>query len=353
MPQAILSQAMIAAMHTVVGPVERRIDDDLSAFGGNTAKLERLKKTIGLDRRRVVEGGTTAVDLCLAATLKLKLEAEPDALIFVTQTPDHFQPCNAAVLHGKLGWGEGIAAFDVNLGCSGWVYGLYLASLMIESGGCERVLLAAGDTMSRTVHPRDRATASLFGDAGSATLIERRKEPSEAWFALHTRGAAAGHLCIPAGAFRQPITEATGHEVTDDDGNTRTPENLYMNGVEIFNFAMMDEPKAVEEIMEISGQGVDDIETFAFHQANKYILGNIARRLKIPAEKVPIASVGRFGNLSSASIPGVLCDERGDALLSGSQQLLVSGFGVGLSWASAILQCGLLRHCALSIYEEV
>jgi len=342
----------MTALHTVVGPVERRIDDDLAAFGGDAAQLERIKKTIGLDRRCVVEPGTTAVDLCAEAVARLALEEEPDALIFVTQTPDHFQPCNAAVLHGRLGWGESVAAFDVNLGCSGWVYGLYLASLMLESGGCRSVLLAAGDTLSRTVHPQDRATASLFGDAGSACWLQRRDTASPMWFAMQTRGAGAEYICIPAGAFRMPPSASTGVEATDADGNVRTPEHLYMNGAEVFNFALQEVPKALREMLTYAELSAEAIDIFALHQANRYILSNIARRVKAPLEKVPMASVGRFGNLSSASIPGVFCDERAAMLLENEQLVLASGFGVGLSWASAIFRCGPLRHCAWSHFGQ-
>lgn len=352
MPRAILHQAELTALHTVVGPVLRRIDDDKEAFGGNEAQLERIKKTIGLNERRVVVPGTTALDLCREAALKLPTLEGVDALIFVTQTPDHFQPCNAALLHGQLGLPETTAAFDVALGCSGWVYGLYLASLMVESGGCERVLLCAGDTISRCVNPRDRATASLFGDGGSAALVERRSAPEPSWFVLHTKGSGAEHICVPAGGFRQPFSEETRVEIEDADGNVRSPENLYMNGAEVFNFAMLDEPKAVKEILDFAELDAAAVDCFAFHQANRYILTNVARRVKISLEKVPMESVARFGNLSSASIPGVLCDERADRLLGGPAQLLVSGFGVGLSWASAILQCGPLKHCGLSIFGE-
>lgn len=352
MAKTILTKAKITAIHTIVGSELRKFDDDRDAFGGNEAQMERIKKTIGLDERRVVKEGVTAVDLCAEAVEKLSLESEPNALIFVTQTPDHFQPCNAAVLHGKLGWGEDVAAFDVNLGCSGWVYGLYLASLMIESGGCERIVLAAGDTLSHAVNPRDRATASLFGDAGSATLLERRSEDSESWFALHTRGAGAEFICVPAGGYRHRSDADSRIEEEDADGNFRSLEDLYMNGAEVFNFAMLDEPKAVKEILEYSRKAVDEIDTFAFHQANRYILTNVARRQKIPLDKVPMESVGRFGNLSSASIPGVLCDERAEALLNKEQRLMVSGFGVGLSWASAVLNCGPLKHCLLTNFWE-
>lgn len=351
MAKATLKLAEITAIHTVLGPIERSIDEDREAFGGNDAQLERIKKTIGLDKRRVVDAETTALDLGEEAVRCLPMEGEPDALIMVTQTPDHFQPCNAALLHGRLGYGPGCAALDVSLGCSGWVYGLYLASLMVETGGCERVLLVAGDTMSRCVHPQDRATAALFGDGASATLVERRSVASPAHFVLHSRGAGAEHIRVPAGGFRLRPSEATRVPETDKDGNIRSPEHLCMNGAEVFNFTMLEVPGAVTELLEEAGLSADAVDVFAFHQANRYILSNIARRLKIPMDKVPAGSVARFGNLSSASIPGVLCDEWRTALLDAPQRMLACGFGVGLSWATALLEIGPLKHCGLSDYR--
>ena len=184
---------------TCVPTLEKWIDDELELFGGKVKQLERLKKTIGLHRRRVVDEQTTASDLCEQAARRLieQSAVEPsqiDTVICVTQTPDYSQPCNAAVLHGRLGLSKHCAALDVNLGCSGYVYGLWLAHTMIASGGCERVLLLAGDTISRLVNARDRAVAPLFGDGGSATLVERSQSSATTFFSLHTDGKGYENL---------------------------------------------------------------------------------------------------------------------------------------------------------------
>ncbi len=350
MPRSQTQHSRISAIHTTVGPELRRIDDESEQLGLNPQQMERLKRTIGLNERRVAPRGITAADLCYEAAQQLPELSGVDGLIFVTQSPDHFQPCNAALLHGRLSLSNDCAAFDINLGCSGWVYGLYMASLMVETGGCRKVLLLAGDTLSQCVNPRDRAVASLFGDAGSATLVERTETPVPAWFALHTAGKDAAAIQVPAGAFRLPKSPETAIATTDADGNTRTPENLQMNGAEVFNFSIREEPPAIAEILDFAKRDIDSIDAVVFHQANKYIISNIARRVKLPLEKAPSNTVEKYGNQSSASIPATICDTLGDTLTREGRELIFSGFGVGLSWASALTRVGKLSHCQLSVF---
>ena len=356
MPKCTLDQAEIRGIVTCVPTIEKCIDDEVELFGGNRKQIARLKKTIGLDKRRVVDAQTTAADLCDAAAKYLLRQLEcaatdVDALICVTQTPDYPQPCNAAVLHGRLGLSTESAALDVNLGCSGYVYGLWLAQMMVAAGGCERVLLLAGDTISRIVHPKDRAVAPLFGDGGSATLIERSDRPTSAWFSLQTDGAGFQNLIVPAGGFRQPSSPQTQEEQTDAAGNCRTLEHLLMDGAEIFNFSIKVEPQSVSELLDYANLGPGAVDYFVFHQANRYILGNIAKRLKLDPAKVPMRTVEQYGNQSSASIPCALCGELGAVLQGAStQRVLLSGFGVGLSWASALVDMSALQLCELIDY---
>lgn len=342
---------------TCVPQRERCIDEEVELFGGNEKQIARLKKTIGLDRRRVVDDSTTAADLCEAAARRLlpacDLESSDiDAVICVTQTPDYPQPCNAAVLHGKLGLPKNCAALDVNLGCSGYVYGLWLAFMMISSGGCKRVLLLAGDTISRLVNKRDRSVASLFGDGGSATMIEQSDGAGTSWMSMDTDGTGFDRLIVPAGGARHPHSAETHLEAEDDAGNLRSKENLFMDGAEVFNFSISEEPKAVSDLLDFAGIEIDDVDHFVFHQANRYILSNIAKRLEIDPAKVPMRTVERFGNQSSASIPSALCSELGDLLsLDAGRQVLLSGFGVGLSWATALLPISSLRVCEVIDYK--
>ena len=351
MPRCKTSFAHITGIQATLGPLQRSIDDDIENFGGKVAQIERIKKTIGLNQRYVVDENLTSLDLCEDAARRLQIEGAVDAIVFVTQTPDHFQPGNAAKLHGRLGFPVSCAAFDVALGCSGWVYGLHLASLMVEAGGCERVLLAAGDTMSRCVHPKDRATASLFGDGGTATLVERKADGNDTWFSLHTDGSQWQNIQVPAGGFRLTKSAKTAEVTIDSKGNTRTEETLFMDGAEVFNFSVQREPEAIREILEFAMLEVQDVDSLVFHQANRFIIRNIAKRLKFPMERVPCGSVEKFGNLSSASIPTAICDE----VLpnsTASQRIVCSGFGVGLSWATALTTIGSIDNFGISVFGE-
>jgi 3-oxoacyl-[acyl-carrier-protein] synthase-3 len=358
MPKCHFTDVKIAGIVTCVPPHEKCIDDELELFGGNVKQLERLKKTIGLFKRRVVDDATTAADLCEQAARRL-LDAsglpldEVDAMICVTQTPDYSQPCNAAVLHGRLGLPKTCAALDVGLGCSGYVYGLWLAHSLIASGGCRHVLLLAGDTISRMVHSRDRSVAPLFGDGGSATLIQASPSAARASFSLQTDGSGYDKLIVPAGGARRPHSPETALATEDEFGNLRSLEHLYMDGAEIFNFSISEEPKAVRELLEYAELETKAVDFFVFHQANRYILGNIAKRLKLDPAKVPMQTVERFGNQSSASIPSAICGELSEQLLAGPEahRLVLSGFGVGLSWASAILELAELSVCEIIDYS--
>ncbi|MEN8662353.1 MAG: ketoacyl-ACP synthase III [Lentimonas sp.] len=353
MAKSSFNHVQIGGVVTCVPTLEKCIDDELELFGGNEKQIARLKKTIGLDRRRVVEPGTTAADLCETAARRLLAQTglAPDAIdavICVTQTPDYAQPCNAAVLHGRLDLPKSCAALDVNLGCSGYVYGLWLAHMMVSAGGCERVLLLAGDTISRIVNPKDRGVAPLFGDGGSATLVQRSERDCSAWFSLETDGKGFDKLIVPAGGQRSPSSAETLAEVADEGGNIRCQENLFMDGAEIFNFSIVEEPIAVRDLVEYAGLDLDAVDHFVFHQANRYILSNITKRLKIDSAKVPMQTVERYGNQSSASIPSAMCGELQEVLCgSDSKRLLLSGFGVGLSWASVILDIGELPVCEI------
>lgn len=335
-----LKDFRIAAVSVVTGDRVIALDDELDAYGGDRARVERLKKATGLAERVVVSGKQTTVDLAeqavadLVAAGHLRLD-DIDACLFVTQTPDFFQPPNSAVLHGKLGLSKGVACWDMNLGCSGWVYGVMQAGTLLQTGAFQKVLLLAGDTISRQVDPDDRATAPLFGDAASATLLEC--EPGREFSAvLGTDGVGWDAIQVPAGAFRKPLAQAG--TVLDAEGNPHGEEFLLMDGAEVFKFSLREVPAAIGELFEKSGVTAEQVRYFFFHQANAYILSNLRRRLKVDAEKVPCETLSRYGNLSSASIPAVLCDKLSgkDGGTDDSLRVVLGGFGVGLSWAMAL-----------------
>jgi len=357
MANSSFKNVKISGILTVVPEIIKSIDDEIDLYGGNQKQIDRIKKTIGLDERRVSDADTTSVDLCEAAAQKLfkgldLKKKDVDGLIFVTQTPDHFQPSNAAIIHGRLGLDNSCASFDINLGCSGYVYGLWMAHMMVASGTCNQVLLLAGDTISKFVNPRDRSTAPLFGDAGSATLIEKTEANTKSFFSLHTDGSGNDFIKVPAGGFRCPTTEKTTVEYEDDKGNWRSKNDIYMNGGEVFNFSIKTEPAAINEILEYSQKMIKDVDYVVFHQANKYIITNIAKRLKLPLNKVPCETVSKYGNQSSASIPSTINDALSEKVSTSQQDIILSGFGVGLSWASASIILDNIYCPPVQIYSQ-
>ncbi len=326
--------------------------DEAYLFDGNAAQIERLKQTIGLDRRRVVPEGMTTLDLAEPAVRRLleACAADPaavDGLFFVTQTPDYFQPNNAVLLQGRLGLPDTCACMDFNLGCSGYVYGLWAGHSFIAAGGLRRVILVVGDTVSRIVAKQDRALRPLFGDAACATLLETWPGAPEAVFELRSDGTGYQSLWQPGGAFREPASPETMEERPLGEGIRRSRCHLHMDGAEIFNFSLKVEPPAISAMLAETGWEVESVDGFVFHQANRYIIDNIRRRLKLPADKVPAGTVECYGNQSSASIPATLADHYGARLTERPHRFILSGFGVGLSWATCAVELPPLRCNAL------
>ena len=332
-----LSNFRLAGLTVTTGSVERDFIADGVAAGIDRAQLERVSAAVGLRKRLVAPPDVTALDLCEDAARRLfaALDVDPssiDALIFVTQTPDHPQPNNASLLHGRLGLPKSAMSFDLSHGCSGWVYGLHQAALLCAHGGAARVLLCAGDTLSRLTNPADRSIDPIFGDAGSAALIERTGISSPWHFDFGTDGAAAGLISVPAGGARQPSSERTRIESADADGHVRHAENLRMDGAGVMAFVLREVPGAVRSLMAEAGWTHADL--CALHQANRFVLNAVIRAAQLDPSTVPVDLAERFGNQSSCSVPMVIVSAFGQRLASGPARLLACGFGVGMSWGA-------------------
>lgn len=314
---------------------------------GNDAFVERLgeaavadvAKMTGVDQRYWVEPGMTSADLCQVAAERLieRLgwgRETIDGLIFVSQTPDHALPASACLLHGKLGLAPHAQAFDVNLGCSGYVYGLWLAASLIRAG-LKRVLLLAGDTISPLLNLDDRSTALLFGDAGSATALEHDPDAAPLQFRLGTDGAGAKDLIVPHSRFRGPAAAAMD-------------ATLQMDGNAVFAFTLRAVPTLVATVREEAGFEAEEVELYLLHQANQFMLRHIGKKLKVEPERLPI-NIGRFGNTSSATLPLLLSDTVAGQVTTRSTPLILAGFGVGYSWAAMAARLGPLA-CAETIF---
>jgi len=343
--QTSLPAVRLAGLAVTTGPLVRDFLADGLAAGQEPGALERTARTVGLRHRLVAAPGQTALDLCADAAARLlaacpEAAAQVDAVIFVTQTPDHAQPNNASLLHGRLGFARTVAAYDVALGCSGWVYGLQQAALLCAHGGARSVLLCAGDTLSRSTNPRDRATDPLFGDAGSATLVVRDPAAAPWHFVLGADGARARVIEVPAGGARSPRGREPWVERADADGNVRHPGDLHMDGAEVFNFTLREVPAAVADVMALAGWTEPVVDALVLHQANRFVLSSLGRKCGFPAAKTPMDLVERFGNQSSASIPCALIEALGPELGRRPLRLVACGFGVGLSWGAVALAAG-------------
>jgi len=357
MAQNRIEGVRISGVISVVPSGVRRIEDETSLFGTDSSRINRLKRDIGMNKRHITLKDECASDLCehAAKFLLSELKYNPssiDGLLVVTQTPDYFQPATSCVLHGKLGLSKDCAAFDINLGCSGYVYGLWVASMMVSYGNCKRVLMLVGDTLSRCVSPHDRAVAPMFGDAGSATMIEKSSKDHKITFVLKSDGKGYKHLIIPAGAFRKRHSIETARITKGENGNARSEEHLYMNGAEIFTFSIREVPPLVEEVLAATGWDKEDVNYYILHQANKFISQNIARKLKIPMEKSPYSVFEKYGNQSSASIPTTICNNLFSIIQNKTTKVVLAGFGAGLSWAACAMQLGPTRCHPVIIQGE-
>lgn len=307
----------------------RTVDNlDASAVHG-AVEVRKVVAMAGVRKRRVVDAGTCASDLCgqAAEVLLDKLGWSRESitgLIMVTQSPDYFLPSTACLLHKHLGLGIDCAAFDVGLGCSGYPYGLYLAATMLKGGGHQRILVLHGETPSRFPAADDRATSLLFGDAGSATALTLQENARASTFNLCTDGAGYDALIIKGGAFRdrEPVDPRDLH--------------LHMDGAAIFNFTIQRVPPLIRDTLEAALLEVNDIDAYVLHQSNQYIMRYLATKCGLPAGRVPVV-LGEFGNTGGASIPLAVTQMPHDPARDRPSRMMMLGYGVGLSWGAAIM----------------
>jgi len=311
--------------------------------GVSPEEAQKIANMTGVHNRHVASSSCCTSDLACAAAQRLleDLKWEPgsiDALVLVSQTHDYDLPATACILQERLGLSHACGAFDISLGCSGYVYGLWVCSGIV-AGGARRVLLLVGDTMSRACSPQDRSTVFLFGDAGTATALERDANAPDMTFVLGTDGSGKGFLIIPDSGFRNRATPGSFVRGGAADGSLRGPMDLYMDGAEVFAFTLRQVPPMMAEMLSASGWTLDEMDAFVPHQANQFILQHLGKRLKIPAGKM-VLSLDEFGNTSSASVPLSLSYRLGGRLRQESMKLVLAGFGVGWSWGAATVTCG-------------
>ena len=335
MAQIEISKTRVAGVAAAVPSRRADVDEQAAAFGEEAVR--RFAVSTGVESR-LVDHDVCSSDLCFTAAERLleelRWERETiDSLVFVSQTPDYLLPATSCSLHSRLGLSKSCAAWDVNLGCSGYTYGLLAASQFIQCGTARRSLLLVGDTIDRIVSPRDPSTSLLFGDAGTATALEQDDAAPPIRGLFGTDGSGERHLIVPAGGFRRRESTASAPDAVRGDGD------LFMDGAEVFSFALREVPKLVKRALAAEDWTLEDVDYVVFHQANAFMLQHIAKRLKLPAEKL-VLNLQQFGNTSCASIPLALVDGLGPELRERPLNIVLVGFGVGFSWGATTAVVG-------------
>ena len=325
----------------VAVPKEKILNLDNTLF--EQEDILKFISTTGVSEFRIAGSETTTSDLGLEAAKKLIEEMqinkdEIDLLIFVSQTPDYLNvPNTSPLLQNKLGLSKSCIAFDIPLGCSGFVYGMSTIVSYMQNPAFRKGLLICGDTPSKTINKKDKSSTLLFGDAAAATLFERTTENNIMHFNMGSDGSGYEAIMIKDGGFRSPFNINSLNEVDYGDGIIRNQCELVLEGMDVFGFGISQAPKTVKELYEYASLDNDDVDFALFHQANKLMNEMIRKKIKLAPEKVPY-SLEKFGNTSSASIPITIVTKLQDSLKQGNYRLLLCGFGVGLSWATCYLE---------------
>lgn len=306
--------------------------------------VNKVIQMTGISHRRWADKDMASSDLGYHAGVHLLDEmevkpAEVDGLIFCSVTPDYRMPATSFILQDRLGLGRSTMCFDLNMGCSGFIYTLNLAYSILSSTDLKRIMLINSHIIMNEIAKKDRATSLLFGDGASATMIEKCDRVTRAetsFISAYTDGAGFEFIIKPGGAYRNPTTAETLRDKVRADGSIRNDEQASMDGPAIFDFTITEVPKDISSLMAIAGKSVDDIDYFVLHQANLFIMKHIGRKLKVPMDKIPV-SLDKYGNLSSVSLPLTIVSELAESLNGQKKTLLLSAFGVGLSWGSAVI----------------
>lgn len=299
--------------------------------------VDKIADKVGVLERRVVVD-ETATDLAVMAAEKLFAQnkvnkEEVDFVLFCTQSPDYKLPSSACIIQDRLGLSTKSGAFDFNLGCSGYEYGLAVAKGLIAAGVSNYVLLLTGETYNKYIHPKDKGNRTIFGDGASATIISTEGFAEIGEFCLGTDGSGAKDLIVKTSGAR---FEDKANDLTfDEGGNPISSDHLFMDGQEIFMFTLVKVPKMMKEVLTKNNLQKEDIDLFVLHQANKYMLEHLRKKLKIDEDKF-FVNLAKVGNTVSSTIPIALCDARDENKLTGN--VLLAGFGVGLSWGATIIR---------------
>ena len=317
-------------------------------------QVKEVVDKVGVIERRFADSETCSSDLCYAAAEKLIADnsidkSEIDLLVFLSQTPDYRMPATSICLQHRLGLSQDCIAFDIQMGCAGFCYALSVVYGMMQGGNIRKALVLNGETRSKVYSPKDRRSAFIFGDGGTAALVEKEDKFGKSWFSLNSDGSRYDLIMIKGGGYRHMSSlETLKERVVDEYGNIRSDEQGYMRGGDVFNFVIREIPRDITKTIEYSGVAKDSIDYIVLHQANNFINSYIAKKMKLDTTKIP-HTIEKYGNTSSVSVPLTIVSEL-KGKLDGKKTILMSAFGVGMSWATGIVP---FVDCKISDIVEV
>lgn len=305
-------------------------------------QIDKFIETTGVEERRFIDRDKCASDLCCDAAVRLFEtidigQDDIDVLLFISQTPDYKLPGTSIILQNKLGLKKTTIVYDVNMSCSGFIHGLLMAYTFLQLPAVNNVLLLVGDTLSKTISLNDKSTGLLLGDGGIASLITKGEQYGNSWFSMNTDGAYIGSVIIPAGGSRMMSSCETLQQTEYEDGSKRNLEQVVMNGMDVFSFAISELPKDVRRLLAFADVNIDDIDKYAFHQANRFMMDYITKKLKVNSEKV-LRSIHKYGNTAGVSIPLTMVENR--ELIRKNDTVLMNAIGAGFTYGTALLNIG-------------
>jgi 3-oxoacyl-[acyl-carrier-protein] synthase-3 len=362
MSKTFFNSGKISGISVVVPEKEINIYDEAQYYGNDVKKIDRMRKMVGFFKRRVSDKENTPSDYAIQAAQTLIKEmnidkSEIDALVYVVQRPDFRQPATAYYIHNKLNLSEKCCAFDITQGCPGWVYGLWICAQMIQSKSCKKALLIAADAPSIGISPSNRISAPVFGDAGTATLLEYCQDAKDMRFNIETFSKDYEAIMSPASGMKfylnkqdkadeQLRLDILNNPVQTPFGHKTSIFSSYMDGQAVFDFTISKVPPNIKNLMDFANSDIEAIDYLCLHQANKQIVQAVGKAAGFAQEKTPYCAFENYGNNTMCSIPTVINTAVKDNRKSSDTKLIVSGFGNGLCIASALLT--LDKDCYLS-----
>ncbi len=301
--------------------------------------IEKFIEATGIEERRVVQNNECASDLCEKAARQIFAETDInpediDVLVFVCQTPDYKSPGTSIILQDKLGLKKDTVVYDVNMSCSGFIHGMLLSYTFLQMPEINNVMVLVGDTLSKWTSPKDKSTGMLLGDAGIASVFTKGKQFGESFISMQTDGANYESVMIIAGGSRMPSSYETLEMKEYEDGSIRSLEQVIMNGSDVFSFAITELPKDIKRLLQFAGKTIDDVDKYAFHQANNFMTNYIAKKSKANPDKI-LHSIQKYGNTAGTSIPLCLVENRD--LIKENESFLMNAIGAGFTYGTVLL----------------